>query len=159
MHILKNQGLDWDYHVYHGADDVSDLDRFNKQLKLFTSPKILAVGCGFKRVDFNTKRVISTNQKTNESMLIFKKEIFDIVGYRDSGRAGCDTEYKRRIQLARPSCINSLNEILVTAYLHDSNLTKKIPLGGSYRKKYVASFTAKHRRMKATKNFFQDFKP
>ena len=159
MHTLKNQGLDWDYHVYHGADDISDLNRFSKQLKLFNKPETLAVGCGFKRVDFRTKKVISTNSKTNESMLIFKKEMFDLVGYRDSGRAGCDTEYKRRIQLAKPGCIGSLNEILLTAYLHDSNLTKKIPLGGTHRKRYVESFTRKHQQMKKDKNFYQDFTP
>ena len=159
MHTLKNQGFDWDYHVYHGADDVSDLNRFSKQLKLFNKPETLAVGCGFKRVDFRTKKVLSTNSKTNESMLIFKKEILYLVGYRDSGRAGCDTEYKRRIQLARPGCIESLNEILVTAYSHDSNLTKKIPLGGTHRKRYVESFTRKHQHMKRDKNFYQDFTP
>lgn len=159
VHVLKNLKQEWDYHVYHGADDVSDLNRFSKQIKLFNSPKVLAVGCGFKRVDFRTKRVISVNNKTNESMLMFKKEIFDIVGYRDSERAGCDTEYKRRIQLAKPGCINSLNEVLLTAYLHDSNLTKRIPIGGTHRRRYVERFTAKHKKMKKTNNFYQNFTP
>lgn len=159
MYNLKKQGHAWDYHVYHGADDISNLDRFSKQLKLFNRPGILAVGCGFKRVDFKTKRTLSTNTKTNESMLIFKREIFDLVGYRDSERAGCDTEYKRRIQLTKPGCITALNEVLLTAYSHNTNLTKKIPLGGTHRKRYVERFTRKHQQMKRDRNFYQDFIP
>ena len=92
-------------------------------------------------------------------MLIIKKEMFDLVGYRDSGRAGCDTEYKRRIQLAKPGCIDSLNEILVAAYSHDTNLTKKIPLGGSFRKNYVNRFTREHQEMKRNNNFHKNFTP
>jgi len=159
LYEMINSNVEWEYHTFHGADDISHLNRFGRQLKLFNKSKTLAVGCGFRRVDFKTKRILSNNIKTNESMLIFKKEIFDLVGYRDSGRAGCDTEYKRRIQLARPGCIDSLNEILVTAYSHDSNLTKKIPLGGTHRRRYVENFTKNHQSMKKNNNFYKDFTP
>jgi len=157
-HIGNN--TDWDYHTYHGADDVSNPNRFIKQIKMFeSSPNALAIGCRFQRMEFKTRTVRRTNPKTNESMLIFKKEILDIVGFRDSGRAGCDTEYKQRILLARPGCISSIDEVLLTAYLHDDNLTKRIPIGGTHRRNYVAEFQAKHRKMKIENNFYQNFKP
>ena len=151
----------WTHYAIHGADDISSNDRFIKQLSVLneSSNNILATGCGFKRVDYRTKKTMSTNTKTNESMLVMKREIFDAIGYFDSFRAGCDTEYKRRIQLAKPGCIESLNEILLTAYSHDSNLTKKIPLGGTFRKNYVASFTREHQEMKSKNNFYKDFTP
>lgn len=158
---IQEASLDdtWTHYAIHGADDISHPNRFIKQLSILdSSNNILATGCGFKRVDYRTKRTISTNSKTNESMLVMKREIFDEIGYFDSFRAGCDTEYKRRILLAKPGCIHSLNEILVTAYSHNTNLTKKIPLGGTHRKRYVESFTRKHQQMKIDKNFYQDFK-
>jgi len=160
---IQEASLDnsWTYYAIHGADDISHPNRFIKQLSVLneSSNNILATGCGFKRVDYRTKRTMSTNTKTNESMLVMKREIFDAIGYFDSFRAGCDTEYKRRIQLAKPGCIESLNEILLTAYSHDSNLTKKIPLGGTFRKNYVASFTREHHKMKIKNNFYKDFTP
>ena len=160
MYELSFGDYSWDYHVYHGADDVSNLDRFIKQIKRFdTHPNALAIGCRFQRMDFKSRIIKPTNPKTNESMLIFKKEILDVVGFRDSGRAGCDTEYKQRILLARPGCISSIDEVLLTAYLHDDNLTKKIPIGGTHRRNYVAEFQAKHRKMKNENNFYQNFKP
>jgi len=158
IHTLLSQGYDWDYHTFHGADDVSHSNRFIKQISKFDS-NTLAVGCSFNRVNYFNGKVFPTNPSTNESMLIFKREVFDIIGYRDSGRAGCDTEYKRRLLLARPNSIKSVNEVLMTAYLHDSNLTKKIPIGGDYRKKYVNQFRIKHENMKKAKNYYQDFNP
>jgi len=151
----------WTHYVIHGADDISCGDRFRKQLNILnnSNDNIMAIGCGFKRVDFKTKKVLSTSIKTNESMLVIKREIFEKIGYYDNGRAGCDTEYKRRIQLANPGCISSLNEILLTAYSHDSNLTKKIPLGGTFRKNYVNTFTREHREMKRNNNFYKKFTP
>jgi glycosyltransferase involved in cell wall biosynthesis len=160
LHLLTSSGVNWDYHVFHGADDISHSDRFIKQIRKFEeSANILAVGCRFQRMDYKTKKIFKTNPETNESMLIFKKEVFDIIGYRDSGRAGCDTEYKKRLLLCRPGSISSVNEILLTAYLHSNNLTKKIPIGGDYRKKYVNQFRVKHEHMKKTKNYYQDFNP
>lgn len=153
-------GRQWDYHTYHGADDVSNPNRFIKQINKFKdSPKTLAVGCRFQRMEFKTRTIKKTNPKTNESMLMFKKEMLDIVGFRDSGRAGCDTEYKQRILLARPGCIASVDEVLLTAYLHDDNLTKRIPIGGTHRRNYVVEFQAKHKKMKQNNNYYQDFKP
>jgi len=158
-HMENNK--EWTHYAIHGADDISHSDRFNKQLNMLnnSNESTMATGCGFKRVDYRTKRTMSTNTKTNESMLVMKREIFDAIGYFDSFRAGCDTEYKRRIQLAKPSCIESLNEILLTAYLHDDNLTKRIPIGGTFRKNYVASFTREHQEMKSKNNFYKDFTP
>ena len=121
------------------------------------STKTLAVGCRFQRMEFKSRRIKPVNPKTNESMMIFKREMLDVVGFRDSGRAGCDTEYKQRINIARPGCIANVDEVLLTAYLHDSNLTKRIPIGGTYRNNYVAEFQKKHKLMKQNNNFYQGF--
>ena len=160
MYEIKAENLEWDYYTYHGADDVSHQDRFRKQIGMFeTYPNALAIGCRFQRMEFKTRAIKKTNPKTNESMLMFKKEVGDIFGFRDSGRAGCDTEFKQRMLIGRPGCIASVDEVLLTAYLHDDNLTKKIPIGGTYRRNYVAKFKSKHIKMKRNNNFYQNFTP
>lgn len=156
LKLMLESGLNPEYYTFHGADDVSHRSRFAKQISKFREG-ILAVGCRFERVDYLTRRTKPTNPATNESMLIFKKEVVDIIGYRECGRAGCDTEYKKRLLLARPGCISSVDEVLLKAYLHDNNLTKRIPIGGTYRRNYVANFTARHKILEKTRNFYVPF--
>jgi glycosyltransferase involved in cell wall biosynthesis len=158
LHKLLSSNKTWEYHTFHAADDVSHPNRFIKQINRFKK-NILAVGCGFQRVNFNTKQIISKSEKTNESMLIFRRDVLNIIGYRDCGRFGCDTEYKKRLMLARPNSIINMNQILLSAYSHNSNITKRVPLGSPDRKKYVSDFTKKHVKMKKEKSFYQDFKP
>ena len=153
---LKQSDPEWTHFTFHGADDVSNSNRLFKQLSSFND-KTIAVGCRFVRMNYYTRQKISVNPKTNESQLLFSREVLNIIGYRDNGRAGCDTEYKRRLELARPNSIKSLDEILMTAYLHDDNLTKKIPIGGKYRRDYVNQFTRKHLEMKKKNNYYQAF--
>lgn len=152
---------DWTHYAIHGADDISLPNRFVKQLDMLgkSDDRILATGCRFNRVDYRTKRVYTTNPNTNESMLVMKREVFDLLGYFDNARVACDTEFKQRLLHARPGCINSIPDVLVNAYLHETNLTKKIPIGGTKRRNYVAEFQAKHQKMKQNNNFYQDFKP
>lgn len=146
----------WTHFLIHGADDVSLPDRFAKQMRAF-SPNALAVGCGFRRIDYRSKRVITTNMKTNESVLIFSRKVFESIGYYDINRVGCDTEYKKRLILKHSNSILQVDEVLIKSYLHVNNLTKKIPIGGSVRKKYVSEFTKKHQIMMKNKDFYQSF--
>ena len=151
----------WTHYAIHGADDISSNDRFIKQLDMLnrSNVNIVATSCRYNRIVYNTGRIIKTNPNTNESMLLIKRETFDSIGYFDNVRAGGDTEYKRRMLLRFPNSINHVTEVLLDAYLHDSNLTKKIPLGGTFRKNYVASFTREHQKMKSKNNFYKDFTP
>lgn len=155
---LKHAASDssWTHYTIHGSDDVSFPGRFNKQLSAFTD-STLAIGCKYNRVDFITKRAFPTNPNTNESALIFVRKIFDSLGYYDSSRAACDTEYKQRLLLAFPNSIGQVNEILIKAYKHSNNLTKNIPIGGEYRLKYIAEYKENHAKMVQTKNFYKSF--
>jgi len=70
----------WTHYLIHGADDISLSSRFIKQLSSFTQ-NTLAVGCGFNRVDFISKKIVSSNTKTNESVLLFSRKVIDLIGY------------------------------------------------------------------------------
>lgn len=149
----------WTHFTVHGSDDISLTNRFKTQLDQFKNSSKLAIGCRFKRTDYITGRVKPTNPNTNESVLIFDRKIFNELGYYDTNRAACDTEYKKRLLLRFPGSIFNIDKFMIKSYLHNDNLTKKIPVGGTHRKRYVERFTRKHQRMKRDKNFYQDFKP
>lgn len=156
--LLSNINYNWDWVITHGGDDISYLTRFQNQINAIKQNAI-AVSCRFDRVEFYTNRRIHTNPETNESMLLVSRKVFDTIGYYDTTRVGCDTEYKKRLRLAFPQMeIVKVDKILVDAFLHDSNLTKKIPLGGTERRAYVAFFTRAHENMKRTKSFYKGFK-
>lgn len=153
------EDLSWTHFTIHGADDVSYPERFKRQLELFKDPRKIAVGCRFERVNHLTGAAKINNAWVNESVLIFSRLVFETVGYYDSNRVGCDTEYKARVLLAFPEGIAQVNEVLIKSYLHENNLTKRIPIGGSVRREYVRDFTERHRRMMVEKNFYNGFQP
>jgi len=147
----------WTHYLIHGADDVSYPNRFKNQLSLFSKAGTVAVGCRFVRVDYFNGSKRPANPWVNESVLIMDRSVFKTLGYYDSNRVGCDTEYRNRLKLAYPNGIAQVNSILVKSYLHDSNLTKRIPIGGSVRKEYVDSFNKEHSAMTASRNFYKGF--
>jgi glycosyltransferase involved in cell wall biosynthesis len=145
----------WTHYTIHGADDISLPGRFKNQLSMFHNDSLNAVGCRFVRVDWNTKKQFKTNPKTNESVLVFKREVFNKLGYYNSNRFGSDTEYKLRFNLAfGQNAIASTPQILIHSYLHSNNLTKSVPINGTDRREFVAKFTATHETMKMENNFY-----
>jgi glycosyltransferase involved in cell wall biosynthesis len=148
----------WTHYLIHGADDVSYPNRFKKQFNLFKVKQTIAVGCRFQRVDYRTNSARINNPWVNESVLMISRLVFKTIGYYDSNRAGCDTEYRNRLMLAFPKGISQIDSILVKSYLHENNLTKRIPIGGKVRRDYVAAFTAIHKRMAIARNFYNEFK-
>lgn len=147
----------WTHYLIHGADDVSYPNRFKLQLSQFNKRGIVAVGCLFVRSDYVSGVIKPTNPNTNESALIIDRSIFKTLGYYDSNRAGCDTEYKRRIKMVYPNGISQVNSVLIKSYLHENNLTKRIPIGGQERKNYVEAFNRRHIEMKRSGNFYNGF--
>jgi len=156
---LKHAEADptWTHYLIHGADDVSYPNRFKSQLNYFNKNGTVAVGCRFVRVNHLNGTNKPSNPQTNESVLIIDRAVFKTLGYYDSTRFGCDTEYKNRIRLAYPNGIAQVNSILIKSYLHENNLTRKIPIGGKERKDYVNAFNKRHIEMKRSGNFYNSF--
>lgn len=156
---LKHAEADptWTHYLIHGADDVSYPNRFKIQLNYFNKNGTVAVGCQFVRVNHLNGTSKPSNPQTNESVLIIDRTVFKTLGYYDSTRFGCDTEYKNRIRLAYHNGIAQVNSILIKSYLHENNLTRKIPIGGKERKDYVNAFNKRHIEMKRSGNFYNSF--
>ena len=156
---LKHAEADptWTHYLIHGADDVSYPNRFKSQLSSFNKNGIVAVGCRFVRVNNLNGTTKPSNPQTNESVLIMDRAVFKTLGYYDSTRFGCDTEYKRRIKMVYPNGIAQVNSVLIKSYLHENNLTKRIPIGGKERKDYVEAFNRRHIEMKKSGKFYNGF--
>ena len=87
--LYEFKDRDWDYFHYHGGDDVSVLDRFEK-IKDFLSEDDKLLGCKttFVRVNFNTKEIALENGKqhitTSEGISFISKHAFKKLGYYDN---------------------------------------------------------------------------
>lgn len=149
----------WTHYCIHGADDVSNPNRFKKQMDKFNT-ELIGVSCISTRIEYYSKKRIRINSTATESQTIYKREVFDNIGYYDhSTRVGGDTEYRLRVALMYNGRTAIVRESLVTGYQHGTNLTQIVKLGGQARKKYVNRFKRKHQWMRRAKKYYNDFTP
>jgi len=132
LELFKNK--DWDYFTAHGADDISDINRFDIIIKhLNSNPKILGLKTGIVRVHYDTKEIDILNGRphigTSEGVAFYPRQAFTAMGYYDNTRFAGDTDYMWRLEswIKHNNLDYSFNEHpdpLYIAYLHDTNLTK-----------------------------------
>lgn len=135
-----NQGLKlfenkpWDYFTLHGADDVSDIRRFQHFIDIFEqNPN--TVGIKSTSIEYDSK----TNQPTikegqystftGEGTAFYRREVFDELGYFDNTRFSGDTDYMWRLEavcaVKKPKWkVGASKEILYVNYSHENNITK-----------------------------------
>lgn len=132
-----NQALDyfkdkeWDYFSLHGADDLSDVNRFDLLLKYFQNPNLLGFKTTFRRVNRQLEQQFTGEGKINihasEGIPIYKRKVFEILGYFDNTRFSGDTDYWWRIEAfchVNPSFeVGISKEELYLAIEHETNLT------------------------------------
>ena len=57
--LYSSKDKEWDYWHFHGADDISDITRFEKILKIFqNNPSIIALKCTCIKTEFGTNKFI-----------------------------------------------------------------------------------------------------
>lgn len=134
LNYSKNQ--EWDYWHFHGADDLSDITRFEKIISfLEKNPKMIGCKSTFIRVHYDTKEIDILNETgqlhiaTSEGIAFYSRKAFDILGYYDNTRFSGDTDYFWRLDAWIK--INNLDyklgehkDPLYIAYLHNINLTR-----------------------------------
>ena len=145
---------DFDYFTIHGADDVMDSQKLKYQISMFDD-SILAVSSGLRRIDYGSMRIVS-EKIIGESMIIYKKEVFDSIGYYDNNRFGCDTEYYDRFILKfSEKKIHHTYKILSDCYyIGDKNLTIKI--NQTERINYIKNYKKIHNQNKY--DLYRDYK-
>jgi glycosyltransferase involved in cell wall biosynthesis len=158
LHFSKDPS--WTHYVLQGADDVWLEGRIDLPFSVFEK-KVESVGVGVwhRRVNFFTKETIHINSWSSESTMIFKRKVFEKIGYWDTNRAACDTEYTERIKLAFPNRTFCVEKVLIDSYIHGENLSLRIPIRGAERLQYVKDFKNRHAEMSKTKKFYNSFTP
>ena len=137
--LYMGKDLEWDYFTAHDADDKSKPNRYTTLIsKLERSKEYLGIQDIFDRVDYNTKKVISS--KLTIAHAVFKREVFDAIGYFDLVRFGGDWEHWERLKAyckkTNKSTIH-ISQSLGISYIHDSNLTVLVPENSRPRNSYI----------------------
>ncbi len=135
-----NKGLEhfkdkkWDAFTIHGADDISDLRRFQHFVDLFKgNPQVMGIKSTSIEYDSKTNEPTIKEGKhctfTGEGTAFYRREVFDELGYFDNTRFSGDTDYMWRLEAVCSAKntewkVGASKEILYINYSHDNNITK-----------------------------------
>jgi glycosyltransferase involved in cell wall biosynthesis len=136
LYFFKN--MNWGYFTTHDADDVSFPDRYLKMLKILKRDKISAVQDTFRRIDLKTNKIIS--EKITMAHAVFKREVFEAVGYFETVRFAGDWEHWQRVMSSNREkglTVAAIKEVVGESYIHENNLTVLIPIRSHQRLQYV----------------------
>lgn len=145
LHISKD--LDWDFFTTHDSDDVSFRNRYKNILKAFDdNSRINGIQDMFDRIDLKTGTVVQS--KLTMAHAVFRRSVFENIGYFDNVRFGGDWEYWYRLNEFNKHSDNKfrtagINKILGESYIHDNNLTVRIPENSAKRTNYVKKVMAR----------------
>ena len=132
----------WDAFCIHGADDCSTKNRFELACKKIKNNLMVTSGC--RKYDVRTGEVVK-RRDVNSSMCIYKRRVFEEMGYFDRVRYGGDSEYFERFKKFYGERWALVPEELSVGKLHGDNLTQRVPLSNKDRLQYKAKFREKHR--------------
>lgn len=124
---------EWDYFSLHGADDLSGVNRFSVLLNYFENPNLLGFKTTFRRVNRQLEQQLTGEGNINifasEGIAIYRRKVFEILGYYDDIRFSGDTDYFWRLEAfcsinPQFQCGTSKEELYL-AIEHETNLTLK----------------------------------
>lgn len=152
--------MKWGYFTTHDADDKSFEDRYASLVKILNNRShINGIQDMFEKIDIKTGRTISS--KLTMAHAVFKREVFDNIGYFDKARFGADWEHWNRLIFwnnRNGMETKSYSVVLGEAYIGDNNLTVTIPEDSEKRQKYVTRSQNKLIRG-GLKNIYYGFTP
>jgi glycosyltransferase involved in cell wall biosynthesis len=154
--IYFGKNLSWEYFTTHDADDVSFPDRYEKLLNKFNGHGVNAVQDMFVKVNLETQKELKSFLTMAHA--VFKRSVFDSIGYFEEVRFGGDWEYWQRLTILNKISHQTTvahKEVVGKSFVHDKNLTVLIPLGSSKRTSYIQSTRQNLRKMIKNKNFYR----
>lgn len=143
--LYKFRNQSWGYFTTHDADDVSRPDRFKIMHRYFNNTRTLGIQDTWERRKLSTKKSISVSLTCAHAM--FKREVFNKLGYFDMMRFGADWEHWARLteyNKLNNTLTRSIKEIMGNSYVASTNLTEQIPAGSGPREAYIAEKQAEH---------------
>lgn len=154
------QNKPWGFFTTHDADDISFPNRFENLIRVAKDGRANGVQDIFERIDYSTGK--SRGQNLTIAHALFKRSVFDKLGYFDLVRFGADWDYWARLTVYNK--INNLttrsyNRVVGKSYVLENNLTVQIPVSSPQRKQYIFDRRKAHKQMSFSKNFYIDFSP
>ena len=159
--LYKFRRETWGFFTTHDADDVSNPDRFAVMVKHLGNNRTMSVQDTWERKRLSTKKSISVSLTCAHAM--FKRKVFENIGYFDMMRFGADWEYWARANeynRVNNFLSRSIKEVMGNSYVAPSNLTEQIPEGSDPRKAYVKASLEEHAKArKSNKIIYRAFSP
>ena len=155
--LYINRNEKWDFFTVHDSDDVSYKQRYKTMINRFRD-HVSAVQDMMVRKDLKTGKEIS--ETITMSHAVYRRFIFDSIGYFDDVRIAGDSEYWQRARtFAYSQKMKPLShkDVLHEAFIHKNNLTVQYPLHSKKRKKYIQAADVRLSEMSANNNFYMDF--
>lgn len=132
------QNKPWGFFTTHDADDISYSDRYSIMVKTLQKPRYVAVQDKFRKLDLYTNEHYGDHLTMAHAM--FKKSVFDDLGYFEVVRFGADWEYWHKLTSKNKLTMEktgSIHKVLGESYVHENNLTVQIPLNSRHRRNYI----------------------
>lgn len=158
--LYKFRNQPWGYFTTHDADDISFKTRMETLQKHLKNNRTNGVQDTFERKTIKGKS-IKTMLTCAHAM--FKRDVFEAIGYFELTRFGADWEH-----WARLSHYNKANNFITRSvqakqgesFVGKNNLTELIPIGSAPREQYIDSSRVVHEDMAKRENgFFRNFSP
>lgn len=155
LYLVRN--FDFGYFCGHGADDLMHKQKLELQIKQMKANCALGCIAGYRRIDINTKAVLSSSN-SGHSMAIFRREVFDKLGYYYDTRFGGDSEYWQRfIKCFGIEKVCSVTKPLTEAYFGENNLTKLNNEQSKARLNLVKAYELMHEDMYKDNKWFLNY--
>jgi glycosyltransferase involved in cell wall biosynthesis len=139
---LKNSILDkisGDYVTILDSDDIDSPEKIEKQLTILKeNPNISCVTCQYERIGHKVS--------LGYPSMMWRKTVFNKIGYYDSVKMGADSEfYERFLKVYGKSAVHHITEVLQKGVRRENGLTSIIPERSTLRNKYLSNFFNWHK--------------
>ena len=153
---MKNRN--WGYFTTHDSDDVSFEHRYLKLLRIIKERNVSGIQDGWRRVTIDDERFIKEHATIAHA--VFKRMVFEEIGYFDTVRFGADWEYwKRTLSVGRTMRwkFEQTPTIFGKSYVHKNNITTLVPISSPLRKQYMKDSLASIRKMERAGSWYMPF--
>lgn len=159
--LYANRQNPWGYFSTHDSDDISFPFRLEMIMKNFKNSAVTGVQDTFERKDIKTGKSLGASLTIAHA--VYKRKIFDKIGYFEVRRFGADWEHWARVSLYNKMngyTTRAVSKTVGDSFVGDHNLTTQIPIGSKPRKDYIKESRAKHDKMlKQPNGLYQSFNP
>lgn len=159
--LYANRQKPWGYFSTHDSDDISFPFRLETIMQSFNNSSVTGVQDSFERKNIKTGQSLGASLTIAHA--VYKREIFNNLGYFEVRRFGADWEHWARVLLYNKMngyTTRAVKKIMGDSFVGDRNLTTQIPLGSKPREDYIRESRSRHEKMlKQPRGLYQSFSP